>query len=159
MDTNQPSLKPVKISCGYSAKESANYNSSSYSINLEMEVLVNGKTADLESKADLLYDLCRRIVTKQRSASIDSLLAPNERPPATTQPAVTLLTPPVNNNVPDVASPKQVKYIFALSRAKGFDSKKTKDIVYDQYGKAVENLSKKDAAAVIDELKALKQAA
>ncbi len=153
MDTNQPSLKPVKISCGYSAKESANYNSSSYSINLEMEVLVNGKTADFESKADLLYDLCRRIVTKQRSASIDSLLAPNERPPVAPQAPVIPPSPPANNNVPDVASPKQVKFIFALSRAKGFDSKKTKEIVYDQFKKTVENLSRHEASQVISDLK------
>lgn len=157
MEQSQPSLKPVKISCGYSAKASQNYQSENYSINLEMEVMVNGKTSELEQKADLLYDLCRKIVAKQRgTTATDALLAPSERTSAPSQPAVTSQVP---SNTSDVISPKQIKFIHSLSRSRGFDSKKTKEIIYDQYHKAVEQLSRKEAAAVIDDLKSLKQAA
>jgi hypothetical protein len=38
----------VKISAGYSDKNTENYNSTQYSLNLELDVVVNGSTSGAE---------------------------------------------------------------------------------------------------------------
>ncbi len=100
-----------------------------------------------------MYDLCRRIVTKQRSASIDSLLT-NERPPVTNQPSVNNIpSPRANNNVSDVASPKQQKYLFALGRTRNLYGKAIRDLVFDRYKKPVDAISRSEISVLIDEMK------
>ena len=125
-----------------------------------MEILINGKTSELELRADQLYDLCRKIVKKQQQSNgaiPDTLPATNEQSPPANQPAP-VKTPPMNTNTRqypsnDIASEKQVKCIFAIARAKGKNSKTVKDMVYDHYHKEVEALSRKEASDVITHFK------
>jgi len=154
-------LKPVKISCGYRAKSSANFQSEEYSIGLEMDVLINGKTEEVQQKADLLYALCKQIVNKQRGISVDSLLTPpaqSETKPETkseANPEAPAQAPaaPQQSNGNGVISPKQVKYIFALGRTKNMFGKAVRDLVFDRFKKPVEEISRHNASVLIDELK------
>jgi hypothetical protein len=70
----------VRISAGYSDKASENYQSRQYSFNLELDVQVNGSTLEIESASDRLFDICRRIVEKQKGVSVDNLLQRPEQP-------------------------------------------------------------------------------
>lgn len=160
-DLTQSPLRPVTISCGYSSKSSANYNSSSYNINLQMEILINGKTSELELRADQLYDLCRKIVKKQQQSNgaiPDTLPATNEQSPPANQPAP-VKTPPMNTNyhsrtsISEVASEKQLKYILALARSKGVNSKSVKDDVFAQFHKPLEKITRAEASEIINHYK------
>jgi len=125
-----------------------------------MEILINGKTSELELRADQLYDLCRKIVKKQQQSNgaiPDTLPATNEQSPPANQPAP-VKTPPMNTNTRqypsnDLASEKQHKYIFALGRAQGKNAIIIKDISMSLFNKPVEKLTRNEASQFINDLK------
>ena len=64
----------IKISAGYADKVSENYNSQQFSVSLEMACTITGKISEVESAADRLFALCRKIVDRQKGINVDNLL-------------------------------------------------------------------------------------
>lgn len=139
---------PVKINAGYSDKISKDYNSKSYSISLEMEVHINGKTTELEEASHRLFNLCKKIVKKEKGESIDDMLEPpTEATPSSLPPA-----PPQTTQV-KLASEKQLKCVFAIAKSIGMLNK-TIDALASRYNKNdLKELTSQEASNLIKTLK------
>jgi len=133
----------IKISAGFSDKVSENYNSQQFSVNLEMECSINGKTVEVEAAADKLFALCRKIVDRQKGVTPSTESLPLAQPPKEEP----------SNQMESFASDKQIKCIFGMAKAQGRDSQAIKALISTRFGKRVENISKAEASAMINELK------
>ncbi len=141
----------VKISAGYSDKVSQDYNSSQYSLNLELDVVVNGSTMEIESASQKLFLLCKKLVLAQRSVNVDGLLNPEAKPGASQSAPAAPQSPSSNaSNNQRKASPKAIKYLLELAKKSGMDQKAIQSLP-SEYGKtAFEDLSPAEASKLID---------
>jgi hypothetical protein len=141
----------VKISAGYSDKTSENYNSSQYSLNLELDVVVNGSTTEIESASQKLFALCRKLVLAQRSVNVDTLL--NREP--------SLAVPGANQNAPaasqspssspqKLASAKQIRFLLELAKKAGMDEASIRSLPTEYQKSSFEALSSSEASKLID---------
>jgi hypothetical protein len=149
-------IKSVKLSVGYSAKNSKDFNSQSFSISIEGEVNL-ASTQELERISHELYSRCRHIVSQEQNAlPIGTPVTNDKQPSSANQPAK---VPPMNTNtrqypaINETVSPKQIKYIYSIARSKGYNSKAVNDTVFEQYKSDVEHLSRSQASLVINQLK------
>ena len=143
----------VKISAGYSDKTSENYNSTQYSINLEMDATINGTTAEIEQASDKLFKLCRKIVAAQKSVSVDSYLnteADHNGTPLPPQPQQPHTTPVDATNL---CSPAQVKCIFAVAKSKGLQNGAITNLAKRFNKSKLDELTRPEASQIIKELK------
>ncbi len=140
------SQKTVKINTGFSDKVSENYNSQAFSVNLEMTVAINGSSSDVENAADRLFNLCKKIVEKQKGVASDPIFG---------EPSTIPSHAPTENagdtNSPIPATDKQVKAIFGIGKGKGLDNKEIRSLA-DRFNKNIEQLSKTEASSLIQEL-------
>lgn len=134
--------KTVKISAGYSDKISENYNSQSYSINLEMDANINGTTTEIEQASERLFQLCRKIVNHQKSFTGDVLLpeSPLQQLPA---PA-----PPIH-----LCSEKQIKCIFGVAKSRGMANNAIQGLAQRFSKQRLEDLTSQEASLLIKDLK------
>ena len=154
-------MQKVKVSAGYSDKISENYNSKQYSIALEMELQINGNTADVELASSKLFALCRKIVSAQKEVSIDGLLNQNAAAPV----ANSVPNPSDGkngglNNKPITA--KQVAYIFRLGHKAGLSDEQVRQLPMQYFGKPnpdLNSLSSGEASRIIETLSETKKAA
>ncbi|OGJ90449.1 MAG: hypothetical protein A2268_02995 [Candidatus Raymondbacteria bacterium RifOxyA12_full_50_37] len=157
----------VKICAGYSDKISENYNSTQFSLSLEMDCQINGSTREIEDASARLFSLCKQIVNRQKNVSVDNLLS-NAHPvegngketPIPSQPAATEPQKPEQpapasepQKSEEAISDKQVKYIFGLGRDLGKSGKDVRDLITTRFNKPVDALSKTEASLMIKELK------
>ena len=143
----------VKISAGYSDKTSENYNSTQYSINLEMDATINGTTAEIEQASDKLFRLCRKIVAAQKGVSVDSYLntdADHTIPVPQPQPQQPQTTPV---DAANLCSPAQVKCIFAVAKSKGLQNGAINNLAKRFNKSKLDELSRSEASQIIKELK------
>lgn len=146
--------RPVRISAGYSDKISENYNSKQFSINLELDANINGSTQEIEDASARLFELCRKIVEQQKGVSVDSLLAPTpqqlppQQPQQNFQPQTNI---PSSN--PSLASPAQVKCIFAVAKQNGLQNGAIAALANRFNKPKLDDLSKQEASILIKELK------
>ena len=138
----------VKISAGYSDKVSQDYNSTQYSLNLELDVVVNGSTTEIESASQKLFLLCKKLVLAQRSVNVDTLLNPEVKlgagqnaPAAPQSPSSSTLKP---------ASNKQIKYLLELAKKSGMDEKSVRALPGEFQKSSFEALSSAEASTLID---------
>ncbi len=140
----------VRISAGYSEKSSENYNSTSYSINLEMDAQINCTTAEVEQASNRLFQLCRKIVDHQKGVSVDSLLN-NQAPPQVQFDPPQQFSRNVNNG--HQCSEKQVRCIFGAAKARGMTNAAIPALA-QRFGKnRIEELTATEASSLIGELK------
>ncbi len=139
----------VRISAGYSDKVSENYNSQQFSINLEMDAMINGTTAEVEQASNRLFQLCRKIVDQQKGVSVDNLLN-NQAPPVQFDPPQQF-SRNVNNG--HQCSEKQVRCIFGAAKARGMTNAAIPALA-QRFGKnRLEELTATEASSLIGELK------
>ena len=142
----------VKISAGYSDKTSENYNSTQYSINLEMDANINGTTAEIEQASDKLFKLCRKIVAAQKGVSVDNYLSTDTDhntplPSSPQQPHTTSV------DAANLCSPAQVKCIFAVAKSKGLQNGAITNLAKRFNKSKLDELSRPEASQIIKELK------
>ena len=142
----------VKISAGYSDKTSENYNSTQYSINLEMDATINGTTIEIEQASDKLFKLCRKIVATQKGVSVDNYLNTDENhnTPASSSPQQSQTTPV---DAANLCSPAQVKCIFAVAKSKGLQNGAITNLAKRFNKTKLDELSRSEASQIIKELK------
>ena len=148
----------VKISAGYADKSSENYNSRQYSINLEIDVTVNGTTKEVEDASERLFRLCRKIVESQKGISVDNLL--NDNPPQPTPPAKPAAPPaPTANGNGKLATDKQIKFIFRLGKQSKLSNEQINALPGQYFGKPNFNsLTASEGSNLIETLSASKAA-
>ena len=148
------SQKTVRISAGFSDKVSENYNSTSYSINLEMDAQINGSTTEIEQASDRLFQLCRKIVNHQKGVSVDTLLVSQEPSQQLPPPqAVYTQSEPPQTFTSNLASEKQVKCVFAVAKGRSMSNDAINGLA-QRFGKIrLEELSSQEASSLIKELK------
>ncbi len=141
----------IKISTGYSDKSSLNYQSQQYSVSLDMEVQVNGSTQEIEDASSRLFALCRKIVSSQKSVSVDNLL--NDEP---LQPAPATPAPSSNNGNGKVkpATKKQIDYIFKLAKKSKLSVDEINALPQNYSKNDFQSLSSVQASQIIDNLAA-----
>jgi hypothetical protein len=151
-------MQKVTINAAFSEKTSENYNSQQYSIGLEIEVAVNGETAEIENASAKLFQLCRKIVAAQKGVNVNSLLSSPETPAAAPQTAPA--PSPSNNGSDRPITDKQIKYLFRLGHTAGLSNEQIRQLPR-QYFKAnkLEDLTANEASSLIETLSAKKQAA
>ena len=144
------SQKTVRISAGYSDKTSENYNSTSYSINLEMDAHINGTTTEIEEASNRLFQLCRKIVNHQKGVSVDNLLEDNTPTQPTQQ-----YTAPTNNysNNNNRCSEKQVKCIYGVAKGRGMTTQAISSLAQRYGKKRLGELTSSEASLLIKKLK------
>jgi hypothetical protein len=138
----------VKISAGYSDKVSQDYNSTQYSLNLELDVVVNGSTTEIESASQKLFSLCKKLVLAQRSVNVDTLLNPEAKPGASQSAPAGPQSPSSSTARP--ASGKQIKYLLELAKKSGMDEKAIRSLPSEFQKSSFEALSSSEASKLID---------
>jgi len=134
--------KPVRISVGFSDKQSENYNSTAYSVNLEMDVHVNGSSQEVEEASEKLFRLCRKIVENQKT----------QNPPDSAALPESQQAKPSNTAV-ELCSPAQIKCVFACAKQKGLQNGAITALANRFNKPKLEDLTKHEASQLIKELK------
>lgn len=143
----------IRISAGYADKASENYNSKQYSINLELDVQVNGNTREIEGASDRLFELCRRIVEKQKVVSVDNLLAGPPEPHAEEPNSGN------SNGTTRPATAKQLRYLHQLAKKANLTDEQVNGLPRQYYSKAaLSDLTSLEASGLIDVLSQKKAA-
>jgi len=137
--------KPVRISVGFSDKQSENYNSTAYSVNLEMDVQVNVSSQEVEDASEKLFRLCRKIVENQKSQNHSD----SSEPPISQQPP----QPKPTNIAVELCSPAQIKCIFGVAKSKGLQNGAITALANRFNKPRLEDLTKQEASQLIKELK------
>jgi hypothetical protein len=138
----------IKISAGYSDKVSQDYNSSQYSLNLELDVVVNGSTTEIESASQKLFSLCRKLVLTQRSVNVDSILNREASPGANQNAPAAPQSPSSSSQKP--ASSKQIKFLLELAKKAGMDEASIRSLPSEFQKSSFEALSSSEASRLID---------
>ena len=140
----------VKISAGYSDKVSQDYNSSQYSLNLELDVVINNSTTEIESASQRLFSLCKKLVLTQRSVNVDTLLNPGAALGASQKAPAAPQSPSSSTQKP--ASSKQIRFLLQLLKNAKFSPDETKGILAEFKKESFEALTSHEASQLIDRL-------
>lgn len=145
--------KPIRISVGFSDKQSENYNSTAYSVNLEMDVHVNGSSHEVEEASEKLFRLCKKIVNNQKQPSS---LPSHQADPLFSEPEHPHL---IHSHAEKPASPKQKKFILSLAKKQKMNDLDVKNLPmkYDN-ASSFNELSSKQASELIEYLSGKKAA-
>ena len=155
----------VKICAHYAAKVpgSQEYSSHGWSLTIEAE-----PPSDIREDRDKLAEYSRRLFAEVRARVEDEIanLVPKSRSRARTNGAAHRNDRsngfPRNghangrsgrNGSSSTASPKQVNFLRSLANAAGIGYRGLDDLARNEFGKDVRDLTKKEASALIDELR------
>lgn len=153
----------LKLNCGFSRKVGeANYGSRGASVNLELEIATEtARDADgLQERIRRLFALAKKAVDDELNGSAD-IEQPAARQPGraanggnASPPGDRVASPPPSDSGP-AATNKQVKLIMDLGRARKMAMSAIERLCQDACGAGdVYSLTKRQASAVIDRLKA-----
>lgn len=142
----------IKVSTGYADKVSKDFQSQQFSVGLEMELTVNGTTREIEDASEKLFALCRKIVSSQKSISVDSLLNGNT---SQTIPGQNTEQPRGNGNGNGKpATAKQIRYLHQLGKKADppLTDEQVRALPQQYYGKTLETMTSQEASNLIDVL-------
>jgi len=166
----------LRVNVGLSRKLSKDYNSTGFSINLDGEVTAS--TSDAEAVVEQvkeLFDLAEEALDQQieRAQSETAIAGRDEEQPSPPTNGVNGRNNPVSNghsprttaengnghgngHTDDVATNKQVNYLLSIGKRQRLSTIQLEHRIEEILGRAVGlyELSKRDAARIIDELTA-----
>lgn len=151
-------MNQVRINTQYGEKSVSNFQSTQHSISLELDVAVqNCTTQEVEEAAQKLFSLCRKIVSSQKSVSVDSLLTQHPPVSATVAPAIaapSAATPAINHasaaQPGKPATNKQIKYALELAKKSGMSIADIAALPAKFNKASFEALSAKEASLIIE---------
>ena len=159
----------LRVNVGLSRKLSKDYNSTGFSINLDGEVTAS--TSDAEAVVEQvkeLFDLAEEALDQQieRAQSETAFAGRDEERPTAPTNGVNSRSKPVSNgqsrlppengsgHSDDVATNKQINYLLSIGKRQRLSTSQLENRIAEILGRVVGlyELSKRDAARVIDEL-------
>jgi hypothetical protein len=161
----------LRVNVGLSRKLSKDYNSTGFSINLDGEVTAS--TSDAEAVVEQvkeLFDLAEEALDQQieRAQSETAIAGRDEERPTAPTNGVNGRSKPVSNghsrlppengngHSDDIATNKQINYLLSIGKRQRLSTIQLENRIAEILGRVVGlyELSKRDAARVIDELTA-----
>ena len=170
---------PIRISAGYQETVSENYNSKRYSVQLEMDAMINGSVREVEDATAKLFELCRNIVSREKGTTLPFIVSrpnPNALPSNSPMPTQSQMTglpfnqeqesshsapsiPTVVNNSPTAsqnnyqpmrpATEKQIHYLLQTAKRHGLSSDRIKGLPREIFGKTDYNALESNEASRI----------